>query len=357
MINKKFSVKIYQPDGVTLIKTLKPTEIKNFPVFNSQINGGFGQCIIDLNTQFDNFGAEISAGNIAKIYVMDANNPLGRLVYSGFISNFEPYLQAAIQGVKVNLLGLVSLLSFDYYKNGSSYTVAHANEDPAVVMKAIIDHFNTVYTGNLLGYDSGGTTIDTVGEDITYTFADDKWIEAIKSTFENVPADWWWTIDQFGQLYLKPKPLTATHVFTIGKDLESASAQRNSEKIINKVQVRYVGGGTVTVTDAPSIAAFGSRGSIINDPKIQDLATATIQGQKEVDDNKSEKIRSKITVNSNYDIESIKVGDTCKIRNIAVGQTTFGDNMQIVSVAYNFDKVTLELEQLSTFATELESLI
>lgn len=39
-------------------------------------------------------------------------------------------------------------------------------------MKAIITHFNSIYAGSLLGYDSGGTTVDTVGVNVTYTFTE-----------------------------------------------------------------------------------------------------------------------------------------------------------------------------------------
>ena len=358
MIKKSFIVKIYQNDGTTFIRALKPTEVKSVPSFASQINGGFGQCLLDLNLPFDDYGegSDVDFMNIVKIYVTDENNTLGRLIYTGFISAYKPYIDGGKQGVKVTLLGLVSLLSFAYYKNGASFTVAHVGVDPSAMMKAIVDHFNSIYAGSLLGYNSGGTTVDSVGVNVTYTFDSDKWLDAMQNAFGTVGAGWWWSIDKQGQLYLKQKPVSATHTFTIGKDIETIEVDKSSEGITNQVRVKY-GVNTYDYNDATSISRFGTREIIVTDDRIQNAATAQQKAQQQVNDNKVEKIKARITLNSNYDLESINVGDTCQIVNLSTAQTTFNNNMQIVSVAYNFDKVTIELEQQTKFSVELQKFI
>lgn len=357
-MNKKFVAKIYQNDGVTFIRSLKPTEIKNVPVFTSQINGGFGQCLLDLNLPFDDYGegSDIDFMNIIKIYVTDENNTLGRLIYTGFISAYKPYIDGGKQGLKVTLLGLVSLLAFAYYKNGASFTVAHSNEDPSTIMKAIIDNFNSVYPNNLIGYDSTATTVDTVGTNVTYSFETNKWLDALKNSFGTVGAGWWWSIDKQGQLYLKQKPASATHTFTIGKDIDTIEVDKSSEGITNQVRVKY-GVNTYDYNESTSISRFGTRENVVEDSQIQDATTAQQKAEQQVNDNKVEKIKARITINLNYDLESIKVGDTCQIVNLSTAQTTFNNNMQIVSVAYNFDKVTIELEQQTKFSVELQKFI
>lgn len=358
MANKKFTIKIYDNDGTTFIRSLKPSEVKSVPSFTSQINGGFGQCSLDLNLPFDDFGegTEVDFMNIVNIYVTDDANTLGRLVYRGFISAYVPYVDGAKQGVKVTLLGLVSLLSFAYYKNGASFTVAHATVDPSVILKAIIDHFNSVYTGSLLGYNSGATTVDSVGVSVAYTFIEKKWNEALQDGFGTVGAGWWWHIDKQGQLYLKQKPSSATHKFTIGKDIESIEVTKSAEKVNNAVRVKY-GASTVDYSDATSITRFGTREVIVTDDQIQDATTATQRGAQQVNDNKVEKIKAKITLNLNYDLELIKVGDTCEILNLSKNQSTFNNNMLIVSVAYSFEKVVIELEEETKFSIELQKFI
>lgn len=359
IINKKFSIKIYDSDGSSFIKTLNPEIVRNVPSFRSQMNGGFGECRIDLGLDFDDFGegTDIAFMNIVKIYEIDVDYPLGRLIYTGFISQYLPYVEGKKQGVVVILLGMVSLLKFAYYKNGSSYTVAHSGVDPSAIMKAIIDHFNTVYPGSLLGYDSGATTVDSVGVNVSYTFEEDKWLDALQNAFGTAGAGWWWSIDKQGQLYLKQKPSTATHTFTIGKDLEKMNITKSSESVVNSVLVKY-GMATATNSDATSISDFGTREEILSDDRIQDSTTADQKAAQEVDDNKTEKIKASLTINLLYDIESIKVGDTCKIRNLAKGSTLFNDNMQIVSVSYSFDKVVLELEEINlAFGRQLDRFV
>lgn len=355
---KAFLVKIYDTDGATLIKTLKPSVIKNSPSFTTQINGGLGQCVLDLNLPFDDFGegTDIDFMYIVKIYVTDESNPLGRLVYKGFISAYQPYLNEVDQGVKITLLGLVSLLSFAYYKNGTSFTVAHSAVDPSAIMKAIITHFNTVYAGSLIGYDSGGTTVDNVGTNVDYTFTEKKWLDALKDVFKLAGPGWWWTIDKEGQLYLKQKPASATHSFTIAKDIDSITVDKSAETVKNKVRVKY-GGNTADDDDASSISRFGTREAIVTDDQIQNATAANQRAAKEVDDNKVEKIKARIELNIKYDLESIKVGDTCKILNLSSDQATFNDNMMIVSVAYNFDKASIELEEMTKFSLELQKFI
>lgn len=358
LITKKFTIKIYDSDGTTFLRTLKPSEVLNNPTFTSQINGGFGQCVLDLALPFDDFGegTTITFMNIVKIYAIDSDNTLGRLIYTGFISAYTPYLKDAEQGVKITLLGMVSLLSLAYYKDGSSFTVAHVSEDPAVIMKAIIDHFNSIYGGSLLGYDSGGTTVDTVGTNVTYTFEEDKWIDAVQNAFGTVGAGWWWHVDKQGQLYLKQKPASATHSFTIGKDIDSIEVNKSSEKVVNKVRVKY-NGNTADDDDATSIAGFGTREIISSDDRIQDATTANQKAAQLIDDNKVEKIKARMVINSTYDLETIKVGDTCKIKNLAIDQATFNNNMMIVSVNYSFDHVTIELEEQTRFSLELQKFI
>lgn len=355
VVNKKFTIKIYDPTGALLQTTLKPRLLRENPTFTSRINGGFGQCLINLNLPFDNFGEGeiIDFMNIVKVFASDSKNPLGRLIYTGFISAYKPFVRGTDQGVSLVLLGLVSLLNFAYYKNGANFTVNHTSEDPAEIMKAIINHFNTIYAGNLLGYDGSGTTVDTVGTNVDYTFIDRRWLEALQNTFQLAGGGWWWSLNSSGQLYLKQKPTSATHIFTIGKDIDSVIVDKSSEKVNNSVQVRY-DASTADDSDATSQTNFGKRELIIKDNQIQNATTAAQRASQAITDKKDEKVKATLTVNAQFDIESVKVGDTCKIRNLSTDSITFTDNMQIVSIRYEWDQITIELEEISTkFGIEL----
>lgn len=574
LIEKQFVVKIYDSTGTTLRTTLQPQKVKNKITFTSRINGGFGQVVLDLQLPFDDFdeGNNIAFMNIVDIFEVDENNTLGRLVYKGFISAYTPYFQGSQEGVKVTCLGMVSLLGFAIYKDAGNFTVTKTTEDPAAIIKDIIDHFNSVYTPNIIShwnfdestggtafdiiggndgaitgtsivsgisgnarnfagagsgdritvtddvsiqnvFDGGGTisawikpasdgeldlgrvmvkgvtgnfkwrihvqdddgsdmklvfdqafsgtnggwdtvnrdiprdqwthiaitydnsdvandpiiyvngsavaitetstpsgtrttdvgddlyignrdggtigfdgdidepriygavlnanrvkelfdeptkgdylvyytptSIDTVGTNVSYEYEAKTWIDAIKETFDLVDPGWYWRIDQNAIFYLKQKPSAATNTFTIGRDIEEMNVEKSSEDVINKSRVSYNSGASnLDVSDTASIDEFGTREVFISDDRITDATTATQRAEKPVNDNNDEKIKASMRVNSQFDIETIAVGQTCKIRNLNNDSQTFNDNMQIVAVTYDFEFAKLELEELTNF--------
>lgn len=365
-LQKQYSVKLYDQDGTTLKKIVAPNEVKNFPAFRDRINGGQGECVLDLDLPWDNFGegTDIDFMHIGKVYEHDADNPRGRLIYAGFLSRYEPYIQSGgIEGVRVTLLGLISLLGFSYYKNGSNFSVTHTSVDPNAIARAVIDHFNTIYGGALLSWTAGSTPV--VGTNVTFTFTDQRWLDAITKTCQLAGTDWWYHVDETGLFSMKQKPGTASHTFTIGKDVESISAKKDSEGVINDVQVRRSGGTATNYSDSGSQAAFGTgnpatgkRSKIVSDTSISDATTADQRGNKEIADNEDEKIRVSAKINVKYDIESVKIGQTCKFRNFRKASSFFSDNMLIVGLAYSGEYVSLELEeQNEDFGRELESYV
>ena len=77
-----------------------------------------------------------------------------------------------------------------------------------------------------------------------------------------------------------------------------------------------------------------------------------------VDDNKDPKIMTKLVINSNYDLESIKAGETCQVVGVKKDSTLFNDNMQIMRIDYKEDTATLLLEGITgNFGTEMEKFI
>lgn len=357
---KSFLVKIFGSNGTTFIKNVPSGAggLKNLPTFSSKINGGLGELVLDLDFPFDDFGegTTIAFMNVVDLYVTDAENPRGRRVYRGFISRYEPYIESGgNEGVKATCLGLVSLLTLDYYKNGSAYAVTHTTQDPQAIFKAIIDHRNTIYTDGLLAY-TGVTS--PVGTNVTVTFTDQKWNAAITKTHQLAGTDWWWKIDADGLCYFKAKPSTATHRFTIGKDIDRLSTPKTCEKIINAVQVRGNGGNSDD-TDATSITSYGQRGSIVTDTSLGDANARTQRAAKTIEDNKNPKITAPFAVNANYDIESIKVGETCLIQNMKKDNAFFSTNMLIVGLTYEGgDRVRVEVEQEgASFGSTLSGLV
>ena len=141
--------------------------------------------------------------------------------------------------MRVTLLGLISLLSYSYYKDGANFTVTHSTDDPETIGRAIIDHFNMIYGGSLLSY--SGSTTDAVGQTVDVTFEDEK---SIGACGKSGSLGYRLVVEgrRSGQYWLMDKPAGATHTFIIGKHVDSIKAKKDSEKVINDVQVRRSGG-------------------------------------------------------------------------------------------------------------------
>ncbi len=363
---KEFTVQIFDQDGTTFLKSIPSALLKSPPTFQSKINGGLGECVLDLNLPFDDFdeGVSINYMNITDVYAVDADNPRGRRIYRGFISRYEPYLDSTgNEGVRVTLLGLVSLLSFSHYMDGSSFTVTHSTNDPETIGRAVVDHFGTIYDGSLVAYSDD--TTDPVGTNVSITFTDQKWFDAIKKTGELAGEGWWWKIDENGLYWLKAKPSTATHLFTIGGTIDSLRITKDSEKVANDVYVRRSGGTETHYADATSQSTYGTgnpatgrRTKIVSASELTDVNAADQRGNKELADNKDAKVAVQFAVNAKYDLESIKVGETCSILNVTKGSTLFNANMLIVALTYNGSVVSVEVEQQSSnFGLELQNFI
>jgi hypothetical protein len=351
---KKFLYKVFDFNG-NAVGVLNPKKIVSLPKFTEEINGGQGAMTISYVDNFDNFDTDLVAKmNVIKIYAIDTTNPLGRLIYTGVTETITPFVSGAKIGINIGLLGLVSLLANSYYKDGSNFTVTHTSDDPEVILKAIIDHFNTIYPAGLIGY--AGGNISTVGQAIDYEFIDRKWLDALEDTHSYSETDWWWRINNDGEVYLQAKPATPTHIFTIGKDVEKLEIPDDVTKVINDLQYRD-GAVDRDYDDATSQTTYGKRSEIISDTSTTDATTVDQFGDKYIAEKKDPRKRATAIINDAYDLESIRVGETCRFENFKLDATIVDDNMHITSVRYTPDKVTIELEEKVNLDTELKNFI
>lgn len=350
---KQYNVQIFDLDGTTLLYSVPPNILKDrAPSFTSRINAGLGECILDLNLPFDNFGygTRIKNDAIVEIWSVDDSFPLGRRIYKGYISKIAPKISGSWVGVSITCLGLGSLLTHSLYRNGASDTVTHTAVDPQAIAEAIITHFNTIEGGALISY-THDTSTELVGTNVTKVFTDKTWFDAMTDCLKLASSGFWWSVDRDGLLSFKSKPSSATHQFVIQKHIETLDAPRDSEGVYNDIEVRW-SGGTTLFTDASSQAEYGhgsgtptgKRTKILSDSSVTSSGGADQVGNKFLAENKDAQVKVTCTVNQNYDIDSIKVGDTCTILNYDIDFAFIPSNMQIVGMSYNGDTVDLDLE-------------
>lgn len=171
---------------------------------------------------------------------------------------------------------------------------------------------------------------------------------------------WWWTVRPDGLFYFLPKPATATHKLTIGKDVQSIRITKNAEKITNRYRLTW-SGGTDVYNDATSESLYGRREVLVNDTSIKDQTSADRAGNTAVENGKTPLVQATITVNTNYNIESIQPGDTITVQNTKAGSNVLPPNLLITSVNYSPAGVTLAVENeeasfADTFAQAVTSL-
>ena len=359
-MTKKFLAKVYDGAG-DYVSTIPVETLMSKIRFTSQINGGQKELNLDLNLAWDNPPTYASVENYVRVYAVDTDNTTGRLIYTGKITEVIPTLSGGQSKIILTCLGLGSLMKVGLYN------ASHTADDPSDIVDAIIADNQTDYPAMFgvgwIGSDAvpdvrTGGQVDTVSTTVTFAFAQITWAESMKEVIRLTAASWYWFIDGGGDFIFKEKPATATHTFTIGKDVDSIFATNSIEDIINYATVDY-DGGTVTANDATSISAYGKR-ETYKDSSASTSTSGTAQNIADqlVAENKDPKKNIKITLNANYDLESIKCGETCKVQNLKKDSTVVSSNMQIVSIDYN-DGVyaTLELEQLTDFGSQLENFV
>lgn len=375
-VQKQFFAKVYDADGTTPLKNLAfeaPADgsmfVKSPPMFTARTNGGLSELVLDVKTAWDSFseGTTVNFMNIVDLYAVriDGTTQTSTRIYRGYVSQYEPYLDGGDEGVRVTLLGLASLLTKSYYGNPTDFTVIQSAVDPKAIAQDIADKFNAVFGGSLISYDSSSMPA-SVGTNVTKTFTDRRWFDALNDTKDLAGTGWFWKVDHDGKLHFRAKPGTPTHRFTVGKDIDSITATKSGETVKNDIIVRRSGGTTTTYSDATSQSTFGTGGTpsgrfteIVTDSAITDATTADQRGNKELNDNKDAKVKATVVINDSYNIESVHAGDTCSINNFNNASTFFGsNNLLVASVRYEPDRVSLELEEQTTsFALQLDAFV
>ncbi|HUX55114.1 MAG TPA: hypothetical protein VMV56_11915 [Williamwhitmania sp.] len=367
---KKYTYKVYKSNGNYITSWADAS----FDGFKKTINGGLGECKIKLARQFDDFGEndDVKLNNKIEIICSDGDTPsTGMKIYSGFISNYTPYIDGNSEGVEITLLGYVSKLGTSILKNstqielktdtaaglttGATASAAEARD----VVTAIIDRYQTEAKNPIINYST--TSTEDSGNTFTYTFNAKKYNEALDICREYAPSNWWWYVGADNVLKFKPKPNLADHKFVFGKHFKAIKVEKNMENVVNRVLFSSGDNPDTQIlkiySDTDSSDLYDDRWEVVTDNRVSVSETADNAGESTLAEKKNADVKTTIEILDNngnpngYDIESINPGDTCKFLNLnTITSQTFSGNMVIRSVDYTPDKVVIEIESLSVSA-------
>lgn len=363
---KTITIKVYNPDTTFLKLWNKAT----FESFTKEINAGLGSCTIELGEPFDYQGNELQLGNIVEILISDKETlslPTGYLlIYSGYISNYQPWVEGKKEGIRVYLLGHYTKLALDILKNGNQTTLytdttngltitgPGSAADIGKILKAIIGRYQTETVSPKLSYSE--ESIPDIGQTVEYLFEMKTYREAIDKVVGMTPIGWFWYVDENGMVYLKQKSTTPTHTFIFGTHFSKVVVERSMETIRNAILFWNGDAGVGAIyklyKDDTSILQYGRRIEKYFDWAISSEPTASKIATKLIGENKDPEVKvtcELIDNNENpvngYDIESIQPGDTCCFKGFNEQfADIFRENMLITKVVYYLNKVELTIE-------------
>ena len=344
-----------------------------FDSFTAAKNSGLGQCAFRLARAFDAFNpsGDVSLGNKIEVRIYDKDAAGGVLIYSGYIEQQKPSIDGGQESVEIICVGNISKLASDVLKNGAQTTLytdttaglstsAATAAEIQKVVKAIIDRYNAENGVGSMHYstDGGTESVAATGSNMNYKFEALTYLQAIQKCKDIAPQNYYFYIGPDGTIYFKGQPTSATHTFTVGKNIKSIQVQKGIDSLKN-ILLLYapnISGGAVykQYKDDASISLYTRRVQQQTESNLQDTASMDNLGNSFINENKDPRIRVIMEIADNnenslgYDIESIQPGDTCKITGIAYG-TLLTDNMVIQEVEWQLGKATITIETREDF--------
>lgn len=328
---KRFKFGVYSSAGV--FKKFWG-DVTSIVQFTQDINAGFSELVIDLARDSTNFGedADVKHGNQVKIWCFDAESGTsGVLVYSGYISRYEPSIVGRKESLRVTLLSYWHELGRYMLESAGDTKVTYTTYDPGNLLKDLLDKFTAA--GGKLDY-SGGT-VDLPGTSVTYEFNTALYQDAVQKVVDLCPAGWYLRIDADDLVYLKAKSTTADHLLILGQHISEFKPEKRTESMINSIYFRGGDSGGILYKKyerATSIANYGKFTVPLIDERIKNYTVMDTIANRILDTFDAPEIRVTLKViDSNnaqgkgYDIESLKVGQTVKIENATNKSDTLWD--------------------------------
>jgi len=331
-MRKRYNYKVYSKEGA-YIDTW--TDVINDPEFTTVINGGSVELTVRLARQTANFGEgdDVNFGNEVQVWCFDDDAPAGVKIFSGYVSRYEPRNDGPEESIVVHCLGYHTRLNDFVHEDSVGTTgIAYNSTDPGEIAEDIIDKARA----NGLEVDWNETTLQKTGTVVSYTFRVNTVQECVDKILELAPIGWYWYVDPDKNFNLHPKKDQATHVFTMGKEIFFMEPQKRIESVVNRI---YFLGGVPEGQTEPlygrynrpaSVSIYGMKAIKKIDERVTLQSTMDTIANNILDAQQTLEVRTIIRVKDNdydrtygYNIESIKVGDTCQIRNY---QDTFGSS-------------------------------
>lgn len=297
---KEYLVKLYDQDDA-FKTTLLNSKIASSINFSRSINSWYGEFRIDYNEDHETWTFDLF--DIVKVYYSWS------LIYRWYVDSYTHVLKDSMEMVEVRVVGIQAILTKLIYESWSTKTFTKSAVDPSAIISEILTYANTARWATLFN-----TTISSYWTNVSISFDYDTCWDAIKKVIDTT----WWYVDflaDWSVVFAAINTASADHTLTYKKHIVEYEREYSSKDMANDVTIEYSWWSTVNDTDATSQTSYWVLEYYVNDSRLQNSTTADERAAAEIVNRKDPKEKTIITVNDQYDLESINIGDNVQIRN------------------------------------------
>jgi len=362
--------------------------------FKEAIDAATSSMRVQLPRSWDNFdlyGAPgsrgtVRQGNIVKYYLYGPGLPTtGLLRYQGIIDSYEPSIaEDGQECVIITILPQSSAIA----DRGLGPSVTFTTTDPITQFNywfTTTDSITGVHYLNPLTLDPSNPA--SSGVSVTYTWTNQTIDSIFATILQMLSGAWFFRCNPDLTVTMNQTPVTAQHTLVVGQHVTAPTYREDWSTLKNVI---YYTGYTPTAGGLPiyvvatgsDLSTFGERIALLNDSRVQNTTPLTTLANGALAILDQVNVRATCRVidyrgdaqsGLGYDIETLKVGDSCVIIDAtstavpstvptavwdtaiwdtdlwpaaATAGTPIGTVVSIVSIAYNYDYVDLELGSL-----------
>jgi len=384
---KQLFCKIYDK-AYNYLNTLTLADLRDVPMFMYKADTGFGALTLNTIYTYEDYilgnglvwvdGKErqsktgvkkikdiLRCGNIIDIFISDRDG-LNVHVYNGIIDGYTNSITGnKKEKLSVNITPNTTVLGARILRDGTKTLIDYNSEDPADMVRDILDRSNSFITYNSESVPSA------VGVKRSYEFNASTVLDALKKVVELCP-DWWiGFVDSNNLFHLKYMYEATEHIIT---ENQISRIETEISMLDLRNTVYFLGGG-----DTPLFKKYEKSGSQnvygvwehkIADNRVTLEETAEQLSNRFLAQHQNPAIAIRVTlVDNNFtidgngvDIEKFEIGDKIKLvsdnyddigtewGNFTWGETLWGYDIMkvygrtayITGYTYNYDSITLD---------------
>lgn len=349
MADKQVFIKLYDSSG-----TYKGVFFDfSFTSFTQQLNSGLGDLTVTLNRKFDDTDF-ITVGDELRIFIADTEAPKGIRIYSGEVDNISATVDSE-ENVNINCSGYIVELALGLYREGAVVRKEFSSQDLSQHIKDILDQYQTNNATAKITYT--GTSVESAAKSRVLNLYANTYLEGIKHAVSKADEGFYFYIDADNVFNFKQVSTTADHFFIMGKDI----ARLKVDDSIRQTRSDYLFyNGQVDNDPQLIFKATNFAGAPVVD-RWERVRDARFTDEDSVDDRANRffsiygdsisSVKARIVdsnIGGGYDIESVRLGDTCRFLNTEADATVAGLKI-ITQITYSIDYIDIVTEDVEAF--------